>query len=116
MSEFTDATLGQYLDHQPELRAALLHDPVQKAQIEALRQTLTMMERALADEGVQDETRRRVINRIVWGDPEGLVDVHAQMLRVRKQMLAADLPPDLARAWWEFPSAGPVRPDEEPTA
>ncbi|MFE2712243.1 hypothetical protein ACFXKI_09695 [Streptomyces mirabilis] len=115
MSEFADATLGQYIDRQPGMRAALLHDPVQKAQIEALRQTLTMMDRALADESVPEETRRRVINRIVWGDPEGLVDVHAQMLNVRKQMLAADLPPDVARAWWEFPSAVPVRPGEEPT-
>jgi hypothetical protein len=115
MSEFADATLGQYVDHQPGLREALLHDPVQKAQIEALRQTLAMMERALADEGIRDETRRRVINRIVWGDPEGLVDVHAKMMEVRKQMLAANLPPDLAEAWWKFPSAGLVRPDEEST-
>ncbi|WP_329336114.1 hypothetical protein OG252_13165 [Streptomyces sp. NBC_01352] len=115
MSEFADDALGRYLDQQPGMREALLHDPVQKAQIEALRQTLTMMERALADEGIPDEVRHRLINRIIWGDPEGRVDVHARMTSVRKQMLAADLPPDLARAWWEFPSAGPVRPDEEPT-
>jgi hypothetical protein len=88
---------------------------VQHAQIGALRQTLTMMERALADEGISAEVRRRVINRMVWGDPEGFVDVHARMASVRKQMLAADLPPDLARAWWELPSTSPVRPGEEPT-
>ncbi|MFC7817572.1 hypothetical protein ACFUTR_23360 [Streptomyces sp. NPDC057367] len=114
MSEFADATLSRYLDHQPALRDALRSDPVQAAQIEALRQTLTAMERALADEGVPQETQRRVINRMVWGDPEGIDDVYAQMLRVRKQMLAADLPPDLARAWWELPSTSPARPDEEP--
>ncbi len=114
MSEHIDDVLGRYLDHQPGMREALLHDPVQKAQIESLRQTLTMMERALADEGVAPEVARRVINRIVWGDPEGRTDVHAQMASLRKQMLTADLPPDLARAWWEFPSVGPVRPDEEP--
>lgn len=116
MSEFSDATLNRYLDQQPGMRPALLTDPVQHAQIEALRQTLTTVERALADESIPPETARRVINRIVWGDPEGHVDVHARYGAVRKQMLAAaDLPPDLARAWWAFDSAGPVRPGEEPT-
>jgi hypothetical protein len=115
MSEHTDDVLSRYLSLQPGMREALLTDPVQKAQIESLRQTLTMMERALADEGIAPEVAHRVINRIVWGDPEGHVDAHAQMARLRKQMLAADLPPDLARAWWELPSTDPVRPGEEPT-
>lgn len=115
MSEFINDTLGRYLDQQPGMRQALLTDPLQKAQAEALRQTLTMVERALTDEGVPDEVRHRVINRVVWGEPEGHVDVHARMDGVRRQMLAADLPPDLAKAWQDFPSAGLVRPDEEPT-
>ena len=115
MSEHTDDILNRYLGQQPGMREALLTDPVQHAQVESLRQTLTMMERALADEGIPEETARRVINRLVWGDPEGRIDVHARMARVRKQMLTADLPPEVARAWWEFDPAGPVRPDEEPT-
>ena len=115
MSEHTDDVLSRYLGQHPEMRQTLYHDPVQDAQVESLRQTLTMMERALADEGIPDEIAHRVINRIVWGDPEGHVDVHAKMMAVRKQMLAADLPPDVAKMWWEFPSAGQVRPDEEPT-
>lgn len=115
MSGFAEEVLRHYVDQQPGLREALPHDPVQQAQIEALRQTLTMMERALADEGIPAEVGRRVANRMIWGHPEGLVDVHAQMLRMRKQILAADLPPDLARSWWELPSKSPVRPDEEPT-
>ncbi|MDX3314661.1 hypothetical protein P1S61_37540 [Streptomyces sp. ME08-AFT2] len=110
MSEFTDDTLGRYLDQQPGMRQALLTDPVQKMQAEALRQTLSMVERALTDEGVPDDVRRRVINRVVWGEPEGFVDVHAQMEGVRRQMLAADLPPDLAKMWQDFPSAVPERP------
>jgi hypothetical protein len=115
MSEHTDDVLSRYLGQQPGMREALLTDPAQKMQVESLRQTLTMMERALADEGIPEDVARRVINRIVWGDPEGHVDVHAQMASVREQMLAVDLPPDLARAWQEFPGAGPVRPDEETT-
>lgn len=79
MSEFTDDTLGRYLDQQPGMRQALLTDPLQKAQVEALRQTLNMVERALIDEGMPDDVRRRVINRVVWGEPEGRVDVHARM-------------------------------------
>jgi hypothetical protein len=115
MSEHTDDVLNHYLFQQPGMREALLRDPVQKAQVESLRQTLTMLERALADEGIPEEVARRVVNRIVWGDPKGQVDVHARMMAVRKQMLAVDLPPDLARAWREFPNMPSARPDEEPT-
>ncbi|NUS79166.1 MAG: hypothetical protein HOV70_23610 [Streptomyces sp.] len=116
MSEFVDDVVGGYVDAQPGMRAALSDDPVQQAQIESLRQALAMVERALVDEGVSEDVRRRVINRVVWGEPDGRVDVHAEMLGLRKQMLAADLPPEVARAWWELPSAGPPRPDGEPTA
>lgn len=87
MSEFTDDALGRYLDQQPGMREALLTDPVQKMQAEALRQTLSMVERALTDEGVPDDVRRRVINRVVWGEPEGFVDVHARMRRERELLL-----------------------------
>jgi hypothetical protein len=109
MGEFVGDALSRYLDRQPGMREALLHDPVQNMQAEMLRQTLTMVERALTDEGVPDEVRRRVINRVIWGEPEGRIDAHAQMARVRKQMLAADLPPDLAKAWQDLPTA-PERP------
>lgn len=114
MSEHTDDILGRYLDQQPGMRETLLNDPAQKLQVESLRQALTMMERALADEGIPESVARRVINRIIWGDPEGAVDVHAKMRAVRKQMLAADLPPDVARLWWEF-DPDSVRPGEETT-
>ena len=114
MSDYTDDVLNRYLGQLPGMREALLTDPVQKMQVESLRQTLTMLERALAEEGIPDEVQRRVVNRIVWGDPEGLVDVHAQMTRVREQMLDLDLPPELARAWRDFPGAV-VDLDEEPT-
>lgn len=87
MSEFINETLGRYLAQQPGMRQALLTDPVQNMQAEALRQTLNMVERALADEGVPDDVRRRVVNRVVWGEPEGSVDVHARMHRERELLL-----------------------------
>lgn len=113
MSEFTDDAVGRYIDQQPAMREALLHDVVQHRQAEQLRQTLAAVERAMADEGVTDEARRRVINRVVWGEPEGRVDVHAQMAGVREQMLAADLAPEFAQAWEAFPSAGTASREEE---
>ena len=110
MSEYTDHTLNRYLNQQPGMRKALLTDPVQHMQVEALRRTLAMADRAMADEGVSEETRRRVVNRVVWGEPEGHVDVYTQM-DDRARMAASasfSLPPDLT-------DAGPVRPGEETT-
>ncbi|MEW2420455.1 hypothetical protein AB0911_07915 [Streptomyces nigra] len=119
MSEFTDDTVNRYLSQQPGMREALLSDPVQHMQAEALRQTLGMVERALTDEGVPDDVRRRVVNRVVWGEPEGRIDFHARVRETREQVLAAyDLPTELTDAWHanHSVSADPVRPDEEPTA
>lgn len=109
MSEFTDGTLSRYLDQQRGMRRALLEDPVQCAQTELLRRTLAAMERAMVDEGVDEDAQRRIVNRVVWGDPDGLRDAYAEMRR-REAELHRKLP-------WTNPrfGAGPVRPDEEPT-
>lgn len=97
MSDFTDDLLGRYLDQQPGMRQALLEDPVQHAQTELMRRTLAAAERGMTDEGIPPEVRRRVVNRIVWGEPEGLVDVRA---RVREQVIAAyDLPAEMVEGW-----------------
>jgi hypothetical protein len=114
MSEFTDDALGRYLNQQPGRRQALLHDPAQHMQVEALRRTLCMVERAMIEEGLPDDVQRRVVNRVVWGEPEGYVDVRA---RVQEQVLAAyDLPTELTDEWKALHNnAGPVRPGEETT-
>lgn len=115
MSESTDSIVNRYLARQPGMREALLTDPVQHMQVEALRQTLAMVERALIQEGVPDDVRRRVINRVVWGEPEGHVDVHAQMDQQRKAMAESTLPSAETLAALLAENANPVRPDEEPT-
>lgn len=97
MSEFTDHTLNRYLAQQPGMREALLHDPVQHMQAEVLRQTLDMVERALIDEGIPDDARRRVINRVVWGEPEGHVDVHAKLRMERDLLLTRFDPSEFGR-------------------
>jgi hypothetical protein len=107
MSEFTDDALGRYLDQQPGMRRALLTDPVQCAQTELMRRTLDALDRAMTDEGVDEEPRRRVVNRVVWGDPDGLVDVYAEK---RRRVTAFHRKHPWASPSW---GAGPVRPDEE---
>ena len=93
MSDFTDDTLGRYLDQQPGMRETLHTDPVQHAQTELMRQLLDAADRAMAIEGVPNEDRRRVVNRIVWGDPEGLTDVHAQRREAQERAAATWSPP-----------------------
>jgi hypothetical protein len=86
MSEYTDHTLNRYLDQQPGMRKVLLTDPVQHALAEQLRQTMDAVEHALINEGVPEDVRHRVINRVIWGEPEGRVDVHTQK---QEQAIAA---------------------------
>ena len=115
MSEFTDATIGRYVGQDPEQRKAYALDPAAHMRIETIRQTLDAVERAMVDEGVAEEVRRRVINRVVWGEPEGYVDVHAQMDRQRRAMAESVALSAEALAELLADGAGPVRPDEEPT-
>lgn len=89
MSDYSDDALDRYLDQNAEVRRAYLNDPVQHAQVELQRQVLDAADRAMAREGVPESARNRVVNRIVWGDPEGLVDVHAQ----RMDQVRAAAPP-----------------------
>lgn len=88
MSEFTDGVLGRYLDQQRGMCRVLLEDPVQRAQAEYMRGLLDAAERAMASEGVPEDARRRVVNRIVWGEPAGRVDVYEE--RYRQAMAVAE--------------------------
>jgi len=114
MSQHTDDTLGRYLDQQPGMREALLHDQAQHAHTQRMRMLLAAADRAMDDEDIPEEVRRRVINRIVWGEPEGRVDVHAQMDRKRKAMAESMKPSAETLAALLADGAGPGRPGEEP--
>lgn len=78
MSDYSDDALDRYLARNAESRRVYLEDPFQHAQAELLRRVLQSAGDAMAEEGVPEEARNRVVNRIVWGDVEGLVDVHGQ--------------------------------------
>lgn len=90
MSEYTDKTLSRYLDQQPGMREALLNDPMQHAQAEMMRQMLEIAERAMDAEDISLETQRRVVNRIVWGEPEG---VHRHSQLIQQMQAGSGLPP-----------------------
>jgi len=78
MSDYSDDMLDRYLARSAESRRGYLEDPFQHAQAELLRRVLHSADSAMAEEGVPEDARNRVVNRIVWGDAEGLVDVHGQ--------------------------------------
>lgn len=114
MSEFADFTVARYMELDHETARAYHLDPQVHAEIERLRQFVDATDRALMDERIPTEIRKRVINRIVFGEPDGL---EAVWVSRREQMQAMVQPPLTADAWKRLlnPSAGPVRPDEEPT-
>lgn len=114
MSEFTDDTLARYLDQQPGMRRALLENPVQHAQTEQMRALLDVAEQAMATEGVPEAARRRVVNRIVWGEPEGRVDVYGQRRRQVVAMAGSLTPSVEELAASLADDAGPACPDEDP--
>lgn len=115
MSQHTDDTLGRYLNQQPGMRDALLRDPMQKMQAEWMRRLLAATDRAMNDEDVPEEVRRRVVNRIVWGEPEGRVDVHAQLDQQRKAMAESVMPSAETLAALLADGAGSVRPGGKST-
>lgn len=87
MTDFTDDTVHRYLEQNPGLRDSSALDPATHHHIELMSRTLDAADRAMAEEGVPDGIRRRVLNRVVWGDPEGKVDVYAKA--VEQTFLAA---------------------------
>jgi hypothetical protein len=113
VSEFTDDTLGRYLDQQGGMRRALLEDPVQHAQTEQMRALLDVAERAMATEGVSEDARRRVVNRIVWGEPEGRVDVYEERRRQAMAVSGSLQPSAEQLAALLVDGAGPVAPGED---
>ena len=113
MSEFVDLTVARYMERDRDTARAYHLDPQVHADVERLRQYVDATERAMADEGVPRQARERVINRIVFGEPE---DRDAVYVTRREQMQAmAKMQMPSAEAWKRLlePDAGPVRPDEE---
>lgn len=116
MSEFTDDAISRYIGQTPERRKAHMLDPAAHLQAEVMRQTLDAVERAMVEERMPEETRRRVVNRVVWGEPEGLIDVHAKVRLEREELHGAYeflSSQTGVQGLFHDPSAGLVCPGEE---
>lgn len=116
MSEFSDLTVARYLERDREAAHAYHLDPQVHADVERLREFVEATERAMVEERVPRQVRERIINRIVLGDPEGQDAVYVTRREQMQAMAKVGMPPT-ADAWKRLldPSAGPARPDEEPT-
>lgn len=90
MSGLSDESIGRYIDHSAQRRTAYRNDPQAHFETEMLRMILDSADRAMADEEVPEEARRRVINRVVWGDPDGVTDAHARNTALARALAAAD--------------------------
>lgn len=115
MSEFSNLTVARYLEWDRETARAYHLNPQVHADIERLRQYVEATERAMIDERIPKQARERVINRVVFGGPEGPDAVYVSRREQMEEMAKVQMP--TADAWKRLldPSAGPVRPDEEPT-
>jgi hypothetical protein len=71
MSELTDSIVKRYLDQTPERGDAFRDSPMFHAQVTWTRDVLDLMERAMGREGVPPGARLRILNAVVFGDPEG---------------------------------------------
>lgn len=116
MSEFADLTVARYMELDRETARAYHLDPQVHYDVERLRQFVDAAERAMVDERVPRQVRERVINRIVFGDAEGRDAVYVTRREQMQATAKLHMPPT-ADAWKRLldPSAGPVRPGEEPT-
>lgn len=116
MSEFADLTVARYMELDRETARAYHLDPQVHYDVERLRQFVNATERAMLEERIPKQVRERIINRIVFGDAEGRDAVYVNR-REQMQAMAKLQMPSTADAWKRLlnPSAGPVRPDEEPT-
>lgn len=115
MSEFTDSLITQHLNQTPSLRDAYHHDAPTYHQVNLMRRMLETTERAMEREGIAAESRKRVLETIVYGDP----DVE-KLRRERDLLLTRFDPSEFGRPSSPVftepsPRVGPVRPGEEPT-
>ena len=69
MSEFTDGLIAQHLGRHQDRWEDYLKDSAFHHETELLRRLLETTERAMECEGIAAESRRRVLEAIVFGDP-----------------------------------------------
>lgn len=77
----------------PELKQAAHSDAFHHAQLEIIRRTCHMYDRAMELEGIDAEKRRRILSFVLLGDPSGLEMLESQRIeQMCKQMLEYSTP------------------------
>lgn len=72
----TDRIISEYLDNYPGAREADLTDVTTHTHLRMARRLLTLVDVAMADEGIDDTVRERVLRMALYGstDPETAVE------------------------------------------
>lgn len=70
MSEFTDSLITQHLGRHPDKWEDYLRNSDFHYHIELLRRLLETTEKAMEDEGIAEESRRRVLETITFDEPD----------------------------------------------
>lgn len=91
MSSLADDVLSAYFERYGVAEKAYQLDPWTHAHIKWLNRTIAMMDIAMDDEGIPEETRRRVLRTVVYGsadDPQVALDRMAdQEEKIKSLML-----------------------------
>jgi hypothetical protein len=88
-----DAIVAGYVDRMPAAREALMRDPLFYAHTTWLRTIGPVLDRTLVSEGMDADARLRIINTLVYGDPDPekavaeLVAYDQRLAQAQKAML-----------------------------
>lgn len=112
-SDDVDRAWGEWAERNqpasPELRAQQANDPWHHAQLEVIRRAAHFFEDAMRYEDIDPGTRRRVLNRVLYGDPTGLEDVRRKEMELLYESVIFQSPP---RPIYFNPYSFPFHPDE----
>jgi hypothetical protein len=112
-SEDVERAWGEWVGRNrpatPELRAQQDRDPWHRAQLEVIRSMTQVYEDAMRYEDIDHRVRRRVLNRVLYGDPTGLEDIHRKELELLLESAILRTPP---RPIYFNPYSFPFHPDE----
>lgn len=80
--EVTRMALEAQIDGDESLRYLYTHNPVQHYQMKMLAMTLAHFDHAAREEGVDDHTTARILNRVLYGAPDGTLALRRERLRM----------------------------------
>lgn len=70
MADSHNEMIRRWLERMPQASRAYHEDPTFHAQVSWLRRMLSLLDMALEDEGIGEETRLRVARTVIYGGPD----------------------------------------------